>query len=40
MSQGRVVESDTALWHSYGWFSAVVLLLTVEWFLRKREGML
>jgi uncharacterized membrane protein len=40
LSQGRIVESDAALWHSYGWFSGVVLLLTVEWFLRKRAGML
>ena len=40
MSQGRVIESDTILWQSYWWFSLVVLLLTAEWILRKRAGML
>src|SRR5581483_7449790 len=40
LSQGRIVESDTALWHNYWWFSWVVLLLTLEWILRKRAGML
>ena len=40
MSQGRVIESDTILWQSYWWFALVVLLLTAEWILRKRAGML
>ena len=40
ISQGRVVESDTVLWQSYWWFLPVVLLLTVEWIIRKRVGML
>lgn len=40
LSNGRVVESDTVLWQSYWWFSAILLLLTVEWFLRKRAGLL
>jgi hypothetical protein len=40
LSQGRIVESDTVLWQSYGWFAAVIGLLTVEWILRKREGLL
>lgn len=40
LSQGRVVESETALWQSWWWFAPAVLLLTVEWFLRKRAGML
>ncbi|EDY21450.1 hypothetical protein CfE428DRAFT_0695 [Chthoniobacter flavus Ellin428] len=40
MSQGRVVESDTVLWQSYWWFVPIVLLLTVEWIIRKRVGML
>ena len=40
MSQGRVVESDTVLWQTYWWFVPIVLLLTVEWIIRKRVGML
>lgn len=40
VSQGRVVESDTVLWQSYWWFVPIVLLLTVEWIIRKRVGML
>ena len=40
MSQGRIVESDTVLWQSYWWFVPIVLLLTVEWIIRKRVGML
>lgn len=40
LSSGRIVESDTLLWQSYWWFAAVVLLLTLEWFLRKRAGLL
>jgi hypothetical protein len=40
MSQGRVIESDTALWQSYWWFVPIVLLLTAEWIIRKRVGML
>jgi uncharacterized membrane protein len=40
LSSGRVVESDTVLWQSYWWFAAIVILLTMEWFLRKRAGLL
>ena len=40
MSQGRVIESDTLLWQSFWWFIPIVLLLTVEWIIRKRAGML
>lgn len=40
LSNGRVVESDTVLWQSYWWFSAILILLTAEWFLRKRAGLL
>lgn len=39
-SNGRVVESDTQLWQSYWWFAAMMLLLTIEWILRKRAGLL
>lgn len=40
MSQGRIVESDTVLWQSYWWFLPIILLLTAEWILRKRFGLL
>jgi len=40
LNAGRVRHSDTALWQSYLWFAAVVGLLTIEWVLRKRAGML
>ncbi len=40
LSNGRVVESETLLWQSYWWFAAIVLLLTGEWILRKRAGLL
>ena len=40
MSEGRVVESDTVLWQSYWWFLPIVGLLTIEWIVRKRTGLL
>ena len=40
MSQGKVIESDTVLWQSYTWFLPLVALLTIEWIIRKRVGML
>ena len=40
LSNGFVVESDTLLWQSYWWFAAIVTLLTIEWILRKRIGLL
>ncbi len=40
LSSGRVVETETVLWQSYLWFAIVVMLLTIEWVLRKRAGML
>ncbi len=39
MSQGKVIESDTVLWQSWWWFLPIVLLLTIEWIIRKRAGM-
>ena len=39
-TSGRVVETDTPLWQSYFWFAAVLLVLSTEWFLRKRAGLL
>lgn len=40
LSNGRVVESETLLWQSYWWFGGMMLLLTIEWILRKRSGLL
>ena len=40
LSSGHVIESDTVLWQSYWWFTAIVGLLGVEWTLRKRAGLL
>ncbi|MCA8991581.1 MAG: VWA domain-containing protein [Planctomycetaceae bacterium] len=40
LSSGRVVESTTVIWQSYWWFGAMVLLLSLEWLLRKRAGLL
>ena len=40
LSSGRVVESETLIWQSYWWFAAIVMLLTAEWVLRKRAGLL
>jgi hypothetical protein len=40
LSSGRVVESDTLIGQSYWWFAAIVMLLTLEWVLRKRAGLL
>ncbi len=39
LSTGRVVESDYLLWQSYPWFLAILSLLTLEWWLRKRAGL-
>ena len=40
LSSGRVIESDTLIWQSYWWFTAIVILLSTEWVLRKRAGLL
>ncbi len=40
LSSGRIVETDTLLWQSYWWFSMIIGLLTIEWILRKRAGLL
>lgn len=39
-SNGRIVESDSLLWQSYWWFSLMLLLLTIEWLLRRRAGLM
>lgn len=39
LSGGRVVRSATMLWQSYWWFGAAILLLVIEWILRKKAGL-
>jgi hypothetical protein len=38
-TQGRIIESTTSLWDSYFWFVPLVLLLSLEWWIRKRVGL-
>gem|GEM_PF-2497436 len=33
-------ETRAVLWQSWWWFGAVILLLALEWALRKRAGMM
>ena len=40
LSAGNIEESETALLESKWWFALLVLLLTLEWLIRKRVGML
>ncbi len=39
-SSGRFVESDTIVWQTYWWFTAAMILLITEWWLRKRAGLI
>jgi uncharacterized membrane protein len=39
LSSGSVVESDILIWQSFYWFWAVIALLAIEWWLRKRAGL-
>lgn len=39
LSSGTIIESDVLVWQSFYWFWAVLLLLTIEWLLRKRAGL-
>jgi hypothetical protein len=36
----KLVESDQLLWQSYWWFIPVVLIVAVEWWLRKKAGLI
>ena len=40
LSAGQIVESETALWQSYWWFLPMIGALGLEWWLRKRAGMI
>ncbi|WP_182866991.1 hypothetical protein [Stieleria mannarensis] len=39
LSSGTVIETDTVLWQSYLWFWLIIALLTIEWWCRKRSGL-
>lgn len=39
-SQSQVIESETSLWDNWWLFAPIMGLLTVEWILRKRAGVL
>jgi hypothetical protein len=40
LSEGKIVVEEMRLARSYWWFLPIILLLTLEWFIRKRAGML
>lgn len=40
LKTGQAVDSEIYLWQGYGWFCAILLLLTLEWSLRKRFGLI
>ena len=40
LSQGRIVQNELSLWQSYWWFLPIVSVLSVEWWLRKKAGLL
>ena len=37
---GKIIESQTLLWQSTPWFATIVGLLAIEWYLRKRAGLI
>ncbi|MFK8115186.1 MAG: VWA domain-containing protein [Rubripirellula sp.] len=39
LSSGTIVETDILVWQSFYWFWAVLLLLAIEWWVRKRAGL-
>ncbi|WP_218934004.1 VWA domain-containing protein [Rubripirellula lacrimiformis] len=39
LSSGTIVDSDIVVWQSFYWFWAVIVLLGVEWLMRKRAGL-
>jgi len=40
LSEGKIVVTEIPLVHSFAWFIPFMLLLTLEWLLRKRAGLL
>ncbi|MGI9474510.1 MAG: VWA domain-containing protein [Rubripirellula sp.] len=39
LSSGSIIESDILIWQSFYWFWAIIALLAVEWWMRKRAGL-
>ncbi|MEO1527579.1 MAG: hypothetical protein AAFX06_19290 [Planctomycetota bacterium] len=39
LSSGTVIESDTILWQSALWFWPIIAILGIEWWCRKRAGL-
>jgi hypothetical protein len=37
---GQVIETEVPLWQGYGWFSVIIALLSAEWVLRKKSGLI
>ncbi len=40
LQRGKVVETQTNLWQSYPWFITIIVLLALEWYLRKQAGLI
>jgi hypothetical protein len=36
----KLIESDQLLWQSFWWFIPIVLIIAVEWWLRKKAGLI
>ncbi|MBL8889940.1 MAG: carboxypeptidase regulatory-like domain-containing protein [Planctomycetaceae bacterium] len=36
----RIVEADHVLWQSYWWFVPILILVSLEWWLRKKVGLI
>ncbi len=36
----RIVESDQLVWQSFWWFVPILLLVSLEWWLRKKVGLI
>ena len=39
LSTGTIVETDYAIWQSFWWFATIMVMLSAEWLLRKRAGL-
>jgi hypothetical protein len=39
-SRGRILDRDVPLWQSYYWFLPLIVLLAIEWWLRKSVGLI
>lgn len=40
LSSGQIVESDILIWQSFYWFIIIMSLVTAEWWMRKRVGLM